>query len=67
MKKQFKSVLRVAVSAVLLGLLAWRTDWDKIRLTFAQMRVAYWLAATGVFLVAQVASSVRWRWLARRI
>jgi uncharacterized protein (TIRG00374 family) len=64
-KKHLKSVVRIAVSAVLLGLLAWRMDWEKIRLTFAQTRVEYWLAATGVFLIAQVASSIRWRWLAR--
>ena len=62
-----KTLLRAAVSVFLLGFLAWsmRADWDKIVDDFTHLRVTYWLAAVGVFLVAQVASSVRWRWLAR--
>jgi uncharacterized protein (TIRG00374 family) len=62
-----KKLLRVAVSVFLLGFLAWnmRGDWDKIVDDFTNLRVTYWLLAVGVFLVAQVASSVRWRWLAR--
>jgi glycosyltransferase 2 family protein len=62
-----KKLLRVAVSVFLVGFLAWkmRGQWDQIVDTFVKMRVTYWLLAVGVFLVAQVASSVRWRWLAR--
>jgi uncharacterized protein (TIRG00374 family) len=62
-----KKLLRVAISVCLLGFLAWRMrgDWEKIQDIFAQMRLMYWLLAVGVFLVAQLASSVRWRWLAR--
>jgi uncharacterized protein (TIRG00374 family) len=64
-----KKLLRVAVTVFLLGFLAWkmRGDWDKIGDNFANLRVTYWywLLAVGVFLIAQLASSVRWRWLAR--
>src|SRR5216683_3079824 len=62
-----KNLLRVAITVFLLGLLAWRMrgDWEKIQDTFARMRLTYWLLAVGVFLLAQLASSVRWRWLAR--
>jgi hypothetical protein len=62
-----KNLLRVAVSVSLLGFLAWkmRGEWGQTVDTFMKMRVVYWVLAVGVFLVAQVASSVRWRWLAR--
>jgi uncharacterized protein (TIRG00374 family) len=62
-----KKLLRVAITVFLLGLLAWRMrgDWERIRDYFADLRLGYWLLAVGVFLVAQLASSVRWRWLAR--
>jgi uncharacterized protein (TIRG00374 family) len=62
-----KKLLRVAVSVLLVGFLAWkmRDDWGKIAEHFTNLRPTYWVLAVGVFLVAQVASSVRWRWLAR--
>src|SRR6266852_2908928 len=63
--KRFKSLLRIGVSVLLLGLLAWWADWAKIGDAFARMRVIFWLGAVGVFLVAQLASSVRWRWMAQ--
>jgi uncharacterized protein (TIRG00374 family) len=63
--KRLKSLVRIGVSVLLLGLLAWWTDWAKIGRAFASMNVLYWLGAVGVFLVAQLASSVRWRWMAQ--
>src|SRR5437870_4481455 len=60
-----KKLLRVAVSVLLLGVVAWKMDFAKVADAFAHLRLTYWLLAVGVFLVAQVASSMRWRWLAR--
>ena len=57
--------LRFAVSAGLLGLLAWRTDWGRIGQAVAGMRFQLWLAAAGVYAMAQVISAWRWRVLAR--
>jgi uncharacterized membrane protein YbhN (UPF0104 family) len=61
--KRFK----LLVSAVLLGLFAWRTDWAKVADVFRNMRVEMWLAALGVYLGAQVLSSFRWQWMARAL
>src|SRR6202158_4308625 len=63
--KRLKSLSRIGVTVLLLGLLAWWADWAKIADAFARMRVIFWLGAVGVFLVAQLASSVRWRWMAQ--
>jgi uncharacterized protein (TIRG00374 family) len=63
--KHLKSLLRIGVSVLLLGLLAWRTDWTNIGVAFGKMNTLLWLAAVGVFLVAQLSSSVRWRWMAQ--
>jgi uncharacterized protein (TIRG00374 family) len=57
--------LRLLVSVAILVWLAWRTDWEQVGNTFSHLRLEFWLAATGLFLLAQVTSSVRWRLLAR--
>lgn len=57
--------LKIAVSLALLGWLAWRTDWHQVRDTFAQLRLNLWLAALGVYGVAQLCSSFRWQLLSR--
>jgi uncharacterized membrane protein YbhN (UPF0104 family) len=58
-------VLRLTVSVGLLAVLAWRTDWDRIRQAVAGMRFEYWLAAVAVYVFAQVVSALRWQMLAR--
>jgi uncharacterized protein (TIRG00374 family) len=57
--------LKIVVSVALLAWLAWRTDWHQVRETFGQLRVSLWLAALGVYGVAQLCSSLRWQMLAR--
>src|SRR6266849_6792315 len=56
---------RLLVSVALLIWLAWRTDWNQVGQAFLHVRLKYWLAAMGLLLLAQVASAVRWRLLAR--
>jgi uncharacterized protein (TIRG00374 family) len=58
-------MLRLLVSGTLLAWLAWRTDWAQFAGAFGQLRVGLWLAALGVYLAAQAASSLRWQLLAR--
>ena len=59
--------LRIGISAVLLGWVAWHTDWDKVGAAFARLQVGLWLAALGLLLVTQVVSAVRWQILARAL
>jgi uncharacterized membrane protein YbhN (UPF0104 family) len=56
---------RLVGSGALLGVIAWRLDWARVGAAFAGLRLSLWLAAVGLYLVAQVISSVRWRMLAR--
>jgi uncharacterized protein (TIRG00374 family) len=63
--KTVSKKLRLLVSVALLGWLAWRTDWKQVGTAFLHLRLEFWLAAVGLFLLAQVASSVRWRLLAQ--
>lgn len=58
-------LLRVTISVLLLGWLAWRTDWARVQATFAGLRIELWLAALGVLLGLQVVSGLRWCMLAR--
>ena len=58
-------LLRVAVSATLLGWLAWQTDWTSVRRAFATLRAEFWLAALALLIVSQVISALRWRLFAR--
>ncbi len=57
--------LRGLVSAGLLGVLAWRTDWSRLGQAFAGLKPALWLGAVGLYLAIQVVSSLRWQLLAR--
>jgi uncharacterized protein (TIRG00374 family) len=49
----------------LLGVLAWRTDWDQVRNAFASLRLDLWLLAVAIYAATQAVSSLRWRMLAR--
>jgi uncharacterized protein (TIRG00374 family) len=57
--------LRLAASAVLLGYLAWRTDWTQVRAAFATLRLDLWLLAVGVYASTQAVSALRWQLLSR--
>jgi uncharacterized membrane protein YbhN (UPF0104 family) len=58
-------MLRLLVSGTLLAWLAWRTDWAQFAGSFGQLRLELWLAALGLYLATQAASSLRWQLLAR--
>ncbi len=59
--------IRIGVSAVLLGWIAWRTDWAEVGAHFAQMRLGLWLAALGLLGVTQLVSALRWQIFARAL
>lgn len=59
--------LRITVTIVLLAFIGWRTDWSKVAQAFADLRVELWLAALGLFVLAQIASARRWQLYARAL
>ena len=61
MKKKW----RLLGSLVLAAVLAWRIDWSQAWAALTRARWELWAAGLGVYLAAQVVSSVRWRMLAR--
>ena len=58
-------LLRVGVSASLLGWVLWQTPWATVSQAFAELRVRYWFAALGVLVFAQLVSTLRWQMFAR--
>lgn len=65
MKTIVHLLVRVLLTAVLLGVLAWRTDWGMVAGSFAGIRLELWLTAVAVLVATQLVSGVRWQWLAR--
>ena len=61
MKKKW----RLLGSVVLVGVLVWRIDWAQAAGALAHAHWGLWAAGLGVYLFAQVVSSVRWRMLSR--
>lgn len=59
--------IRILVSAVLLGWIAWGTDWERVRVAFADLRVELWLAAFAVLCACQTVSARRWQVLSREL
>lgn len=57
-------LLRVAISAALLAVVAAKTDWNQVAASFALLRLEFWLAGAGLLIVAQVASAWRWKFYA---
>lgn len=53
--------IRIAVSVLLLSVIAWRTEWHVVAEKFANLRIALWIASVGLLVVAQVASARRWQ------
>ncbi len=56
---------RLMGSILLVSVIAWRLDWRQVGSAFRALDVRLWTAALGVYLVAQIASSLRWLLLAR--
>ncbi len=63
--KSVRKMLRLVGSAVLLGLLAWRTDWRQVWAALHGVRAGGWLMAVALYAATQVVSSLRWRLLAQ--
>jgi uncharacterized membrane protein YbhN (UPF0104 family) len=57
--------IKFLVSGAVLALLAWRTDWARLATAFAGLRLNFWLAAVGLYVLTQVVSAVRWQMLSR--
>lgn len=60
-------LIRLAVSGVLLGLVAWRTDWAKFAQAFASLKLEWWCAAAALYVVGQIFSTLRWQQMARAL
>ncbi len=63
--RTWKPLIRAAVSAAILVGVARKIDWSHVAESFASLRWQGWLAAVGVYVAAQVLSSVRWQWLSQ--
>ncbi len=60
-------LIRLAVSVVLLGGIAWNTDWAAVRHAFTHLRVEWWAGAAALLALTQVASATRWQLFARAL
>jgi uncharacterized membrane protein YbhN (UPF0104 family) len=56
--------LRFLVSVLLLGWLAWRSDWGQLASAFRHLRLEWWLAGVALYTVTQLVSALRWQLLA---
>jgi len=56
--------LRVALSILLLLLLAWRVEWRPVGALLARIRPSIAAAALSLFVAAQALSALKWRWIA---
>ncbi len=59
--------IRIAVSVVLLAVIAWRTDWSVVGDKFAHLNVGMWFAAVGILILAQFISAKRWQVFAQEL
>jgi uncharacterized membrane protein YbhN (UPF0104 family) len=59
-----KTYVRTLGCLSLAGIIAWRLDWHRFGAAFARLEVTFWIWAVGIYVGAQVVSSVRWRLLA---
>ncbi len=63
-RRWWKKVAQLAVSAGLMAVLAWRTDWGRLGQAVSGLHFGWWLAAAAAYAGAQVVSSIRWQLLA---
>jgi glycosyltransferase 2 family protein len=61
---RIKRSLRLGVSAILLGLIAWKTDWAELVTALRRLQLELWVAAVALFGLCQVVSAERWRRMA---
>lgn len=59
--------IRIAVSGILLAVIAWRTEWSVVAEKFANLRLALWIGSVGLLVIAQAASARRWQLFARQL
>ena len=59
--------IRFGVSAVLLTIIAWRTNWSDVGAKFAHLDWGLWFAAVGVSACIQVVIAKRWQVFAREL
>jgi glycosyltransferase 2 family protein len=59
--------IRIGVSALLLIVIAWRTNWSDVGARFANLNVEMWFLALALFTAAQFASARRWQLFARKL
>ncbi len=59
--------VRIGISAVLLGWLAWKIDWEQVVQAFSQLRLEFWFSAVALLVIAQVVSTFRWQQLAQAL
>jgi len=65
--KLIRLVIRLGISSVLLGWVGWKTDWGKFGEAFSSLRLELWLAAVGLFALAQTISARRWQIITRAL
>ena len=56
-----RALAQVAVSGLLVGLLLWRTDVERVAEHVQRLTLAFVLFASGYYAACQLLSSVRWR------
>lgn len=59
--------LRMAITGLLLGWIAWKMDWAAVREAFVNLNVGYWVAAVAMLVAAQMVSAARWQMVARQL
>jgi uncharacterized membrane protein YbhN (UPF0104 family) len=60
-----RKYVRILGSAILLAVIAWRLDWGHVAAALHRLGIGYLLGAVLLYVSLQVASSLRWRLLAR--
>lgn len=59
-----KTGLRLTVGGIILGWLAYRTDWSQVVRAFTALDWWLWLAGVGLYLLVMAIGSLRWQLLA---
>ena len=62
-----KNILRLLISAAILGALFYRVGIDEVADVLSQARPAWLAVAAGLYALGQVLSALRWRGLARSV
>jgi uncharacterized membrane protein YbhN (UPF0104 family) len=65
--KILQTLLRVAVTGVLVAYVGFKTDWNKVGPAFAELHLRYWLGAIAILAGTQIVSAYRWQICARQL